>query len=521
MLYLPTIISIVEVLIVTVPVLFTVAFVTVAERKTMASMQRRVGPNIVGQLKLNLTFKRLYHSSSYDKMIETLYIDRKAPIKPFKENLVCVCEHLLSTTTVSAFFNNIKGKGGIYMFTLKSNPNIYYIGRAKNFQKRFKTHLNIKLNDRFHTFADTIGWDKFEYSIVEICSLNIQQERENYFLQKYLPLLNTIFRSNLNDTQTSDYLYKRLKSTQFESNYKDKYKGIFIYVYKPVNGQLTTSYKSFSSINQLSSYLNVARNTLSLYLNTYVPFRGNLFLTNKIESLELVEKRINDATQGLNLDRNLCKKVWMYFINSDGTIVKTTYKSKSAVAKLLNVQHKTITDHIDKWIKEGINGNYLFSEQLDKLKLRKLMETYTIKKYNCRKVWVYNALTLELLTHFFCSMQKAADYLKVDYRSILNHLDTDKATIKGGKLVLLFSDKLTQEKKDLLLNYVQKASHEPVAIWVYKNVEDKLTLLNNKKTNYSSKLEASILLKISSKTIDKYLNIGKEYKGLYFYSVAI
>ena len=43
-----TLISIIEVVIVVVPVLLTVAFVTVAERKTMASMQRRLGPNIVG-----------------------------------------------------------------------------------------------------------------------------------------------------------------------------------------------------------------------------------------------------------------------------------------------------------------------------------------------------------------------------------------------------------------------------------------------------------------------------------------
>ena len=48
MLYLPTLVSIVEVLLVTVPVLLTVAYATVAERKTMASMQRRLGPNIVG-----------------------------------------------------------------------------------------------------------------------------------------------------------------------------------------------------------------------------------------------------------------------------------------------------------------------------------------------------------------------------------------------------------------------------------------------------------------------------------------
>jgi NADH-ubiquinone oxidoreductase chain 1 len=48
MIYLPTLISIIEVLLVTLPVLLTVAYVTVAERKTMASMQRRLGPNIVG-----------------------------------------------------------------------------------------------------------------------------------------------------------------------------------------------------------------------------------------------------------------------------------------------------------------------------------------------------------------------------------------------------------------------------------------------------------------------------------------
>ncbi len=43
-----TIISIIEVLLVIVPALLIVAFVTIAERKTMASMQRRLGPNIVG-----------------------------------------------------------------------------------------------------------------------------------------------------------------------------------------------------------------------------------------------------------------------------------------------------------------------------------------------------------------------------------------------------------------------------------------------------------------------------------------
>jgi len=48
MLNIQSLIAILEVILVIVPALITVAFVTIAERKTMASMQRRLGPNIVG-----------------------------------------------------------------------------------------------------------------------------------------------------------------------------------------------------------------------------------------------------------------------------------------------------------------------------------------------------------------------------------------------------------------------------------------------------------------------------------------
>jgi len=48
MLNIQTLIAIIEVILVVVPALLTVAFVTIAERKTMSSMQRRLGPNIVG-----------------------------------------------------------------------------------------------------------------------------------------------------------------------------------------------------------------------------------------------------------------------------------------------------------------------------------------------------------------------------------------------------------------------------------------------------------------------------------------
>jgi NADH-ubiquinone oxidoreductase chain 1 len=48
MIYLSILVSIIEVVLLSIPVVLAVAYVTVAERKTMASMQRRLGPNIVG-----------------------------------------------------------------------------------------------------------------------------------------------------------------------------------------------------------------------------------------------------------------------------------------------------------------------------------------------------------------------------------------------------------------------------------------------------------------------------------------
>lgn len=45
---LTTLYNFLEVLIVLVPILLAVAFMTIIERKVMGSMQRRVGPNRVG-----------------------------------------------------------------------------------------------------------------------------------------------------------------------------------------------------------------------------------------------------------------------------------------------------------------------------------------------------------------------------------------------------------------------------------------------------------------------------------------
>lgn len=68
-----------------------------------------------------------------------------------------------------------------------------------------------------------------------------------------------------------------------------------------------------------------------------MPYKNILFLTNKIESFDLVDKLIKDAMHGLNLNNNLPKKIEIFFIKYNGTVVKPELDSKSAVAKFLDV----------------------------------------------------------------------------------------------------------------------------------------------------------------------------------------
>jgi hypothetical protein len=156
------------------------------------------------------------------------------------------------------------------MFSYKTDPNIYYIGRAKDFHKRLKAHLNINLKDRFHVFANAMGLhaapqrlrrDKFNFSIIEICGLDMHQEKENYYLQKYLPLLNTIFISNMSETQTYDSLW--------------------------LAGWLAADY---------------------CYVVSQQPQQKVKTKKPEVENLELSEKLISDIIQGLELDRNIAKK---------------------------------------------------------------------------------------------------------------------------------------------------------------------------------------------------------------------
>ena len=119
----PTLFSILVDLYVLLPVLIGVAFVTVAERKTLGSMQRRLGPNITGAYGSLQAFKnkRKFHTSSFifkseknntdkslriEAAIKTLYKDRVAPVKPFDNSLILAsCDNYLDLKEKKIFLD--------------------------------------------------------------------------------------------------------------------------------------------------------------------------------------------------------------------------------------------------------------------------------------------------------------------------------------------------------------------------------------------------------------------------------
>lgn len=135
--------------------------------------------------------------------IKDIYKDRNANVKPFEDKVLATCEDMNNNS-------ELKKKGGsvscIYLIEYKHDPLVYYIGRTNLFKRRMSNHLLANSYNKFHLFVNLIGWEHFKTSIIEVKPATELGARENYYLQKYLPLLNTTFSSSFSDTQ----IYKTL-----------------------------------------------------------------------------------------------------------------------------------------------------------------------------------------------------------------------------------------------------------------------------------------------------------------------
>ena len=145
---------------------------------------------------------RFFHNKKFHKAINQLYKDKGRRAYPvhFDEYPLDGFSDLRDKLAIRTFFKKFIRKGGIYRFSLINKPNIFYIGSTSNFLQRFHKHTDsnalVYHYDLFHLFAKDCGWDKFKFEILEeIQDLNTLRERENFYLTKYEPILNTLYKS--------------------------------------------------------------------------------------------------------------------------------------------------------------------------------------------------------------------------------------------------------------------------------------------------------------------------------------
>lgn len=374
---------------------------------------------------------------------------------------------------------------------------------------------------------------------MEICGVEEQGIRENYYLQKYLPLLNSTFLSKYSETAIFQTLRNILLSkkpgagsSEGQAAGEDITYGISkgrtlkvaVWVYKLCATHIDKSFVKYDSINKAWQGSGPSRETIQMYLDTNVPIKGLLFYTRPLEDFDTAFDLAIRAYSELNIDGNIAKKVWVYHMVNDTVVLVNNqpFPSREQVAKFFNTATNAVLYYIDSWKSQGFKGYYLFSKPLVDLELIRLLELSKEKPLKPKVlVWAYDAHTLELINSApFLSMQKCAEYLNSDYRSIAKHLDTKLATLRTGMWVYLFSSEITLELKKELSVKLIKARNIITKIWVYKKEDSKYILLGDNQP-FESKLQASKSIGVAAKTITRYLDTHKCYQELFFFSCPV
>ena len=184
---------------------------------------------------------------------------------------------------------------------------VYYIGRTTLFKKRLNNHLQANTNSKFHLFVNLVGWEHFKISIIEICSAPEQGARENYYLQKYLPLLNTTFSSSFSESQIYETLATKLSMLKDNNTIYVRGKSKEVYVYEITSNYINQKYAKYKSIIEASQLQKIARGTISIYIDTNIPFRGKLYNSKPIIDLKETFKLVKIVSNDFKLNSNIAQ----------------------------------------------------------------------------------------------------------------------------------------------------------------------------------------------------------------------
>lgn len=449
-----------------------------------------------------------------------LFKDRIAPVVPFDSNLILVSCNLSDDNERSKFLKEWGSKGGIYILEYIHNPLIYYIGRTTLFKRRINNHIKAETRSKFHIFLKLVGLEYFKFSIIEICSPGEQGIRENYYLQKFLPILNTTFSSSFSESAIYTGLTEKITSLKSTTLTQKSNQPISIYIYTLCKDKgINPTYVKYNSISETSKMERIAYGTVLLFRDTNVPFRGKLYFTKAIVDFNSTLDKVNNILKDVKLISNIAQKVWVYDAKTLDLITGSPFQSKLQASNTMGISRRNINYSIDTKKPEGVKGTYLFSKPLKESEIKSLRElSEDIRIGNKVKVWAYDALNMDLINNEpFSSIFDAAKYFNVNYRTVNRHLDTKLITKQNKMSVYFFKKEISLNLKIELMKHVDKFHYVRSEIWAYKFDElGKLKLLPSQP--FKTKREAVRKLHMHNTVINKYIDTGVEYKGLLLYS---
>ena len=144
-------------------------------------------------------------------------------------------------------------------------------------------HLKADSGNKLHNFLKQVGWEHFNISILEVCTPEEQGARENEYLQKYFPLLNSAFSSSFTESAINETLKSKLDALKASKSVAPRVsKSIPHYVYDIDDKGINKNYVLYQSLKDASISLDINVASLNHYRNTDIPFRGKLFYTQPL-----------------------------------------------------------------------------------------------------------------------------------------------------------------------------------------------------------------------------------------------
>ena len=423
------------------------------------------------------------------------------------------------------FFKKKKRQWGskscIYLIEYKHDPLIYYIGRTSLFKRRFYNHLKADSGNKLHIFLKLVAWEHFNLSILELCCSEEQGARENFYLQKYLPLLNSAFSSSFTESAINKTLKDKLDTLKASKSIAPRVsKSIPHYVYDIHDKGINKTYVSYQSLKDASLSLGINVASLSHYRNTDIPFRGKLVYTEPLVDFNLAFESSKKNTHSDLVNRILPIKVWAYDAKSLKLIEGSPFDSKTQASKSIGISRNVIYSFLDTGRAEGVKGTYLYSRPLNEEIKNFLQVSGNLKLGNKVRVWAYDANTLELINNSpFSSLINAANYYNINYRTINRHLDTKLATVQNKTLVYFFSKEPNSEVKAELLRKPTRVGYARTEIWVYKQ-DDKGGLTRIPNQPFKTKREAIRVLGIHISVLNTYLDSSEIFRDLLFFTCS-